>query len=469
MLLTVPVSLADKKFIPIVTKAFSYFPPGENHDLLIVGMDRASSLMAELERGIAPYFRSVNSQRVPNIEPLGWPREGNYLFQQATFIIRSSYAPNEAFLWFEMDCTPIEVDWLSTLQAAYHSDTEKAYSEGKSARRYMGVKQPTLETFNGEMVSAEEAGEHMMTCGIYPNDIVDTVKSINAAVDLGKPFSQHIQWYILPNLIDTPLIQNNWRTKNYRRGDESFIICDAEVVHPLGAKFDNLVTPDAVLVHGCKDGSLTEVATAGRQPIPPPARDSVKYSYPEEVFTPTPASYQPPGVPQFLQTPFAQHQQFIPAAPQTPPPPIQKLSFNDIEKPLNSFAVANEHSGDSFEAPVVTTRAQLGLIPQPQQIITEQTSSADDDLTPVVDELPEYNPPVLEQPSIPIPETPKPEPFISVAKRKKRGPGRPKKRALPALTDEERLRRSEHMKQIVAATKAKKLAALQAQQATANA
>lgn len=412
MLLTVPVSVADHGLIPNLIKAISLFPPGDNHDLLIIGTERNQESMGELEKGIGSWFRQ-SRVHVTSTNPacLGWPREGNYVFQQAAHFIIQNYPAQNGFLWFELDCTPLSKNWLSTLSDEYYRDAEVATRAGTVARRYMGVKQRTYETLAGELVSVEESGYHMAPCGIYPNDLAASVKTLMAITAIGRPFVEHIQWYVTQNLNETNLIQNNWRTGNYRKegGD---IVCDSKVDYGFGTKFNNPIT-DAVLVHGCKDGSLLELVGNGVTASKSPER--VVEKLPEHAFTPDtqPAgAWGPVGNNRSLSR-FTNSTQTVPEYK----PDVPVSLNNNFERPINSFAVNNQHSNEPVEAPKVVTRESLGLpkYDRPARLMAESAAPLDATL---------------------------------VEKPKRRGRGPAKKKQKRNISPEDRERRSAQMKEV---------------------
>jgi hypothetical protein len=58
------------------------------------------------------------------------------------------------------------------------------------------------------------------------------------------------------------LIQNNWRTTEYERQPDGRITCQSIANWAWDKHFNDPVRPDAVLLHGCKDGSLIELFKA---------------------------------------------------------------------------------------------------------------------------------------------------------------------------------------------------------------
>ena len=59
-----------------------------------------------------------------------------------------------------------------------------------------------------------------------------------------------------------PILQNNWRTNGYERNADGGITCQSEANWAWDKHFNDPIQPKTVLVHGCKDGSLTELLRA---------------------------------------------------------------------------------------------------------------------------------------------------------------------------------------------------------------
>lgn len=53
-------------------------------------------------------------------------------------------------------------------------------------------------------------------------------------------------------------MQHNWKTRNYRRKASRIISDNFDMPHP-DLHTNNPIAPDAVVCHGCKDGSLARL------------------------------------------------------------------------------------------------------------------------------------------------------------------------------------------------------------------
>jgi hypothetical protein len=70
----------------------------------------------------------------------------------------------------------------------------------------------------------------------------------------------------------TKFIHHHGRTHNYRR-EGDMIVCDDKDM-PDGISYNGPIPPEAVVVHGCKDGSLSRLLVSPTPEANPP--DAVK-------------------------------------------------------------------------------------------------------------------------------------------------------------------------------------------------
>jgi hypothetical protein len=113
-----------------------------------------------------------------------------------------------------------------------------------------------------------EGDTMMMGCGIYPAHMERDERIKPLIADLAKPewmnprepWDIYLRWAMkIIGVSNTPLIADMWATQNYRMA-EGMIICDS-VDHgeKVVRKREGSISSHALLVHGCKDGSLTEL------------------------------------------------------------------------------------------------------------------------------------------------------------------------------------------------------------------
>ena len=264
MLLVIPVSLSDAKNIPTLEKAFGVFSPGSGHKLLVLGSPNASSSVNEAAQSLSKHFAGNAATYIFDLDcDMGWPTACNTYFQQAAWYIGSTH--DEPWLWYEIDTTPTRTNWLDEIDQAVHTLTAEAQREGRRIPRYFGVSEPTCLEHQGALMPSSNAGRQMAAVGVYPanTENVLTLRAISATNIIWNTF---IRWYVMEEFAELPLIQNNWRTANYRINNQGVIESDSVVNWAWDVHFNKEIGPEVALVHGCRDGSLLEALIKAQTP-----------------------------------------------------------------------------------------------------------------------------------------------------------------------------------------------------------
>lgn len=299
MLLVIPVSRADRKFIPLVTKAFELFPPGSGHKLLVVGSPNSAQDVRELSQKLCIHFAGNASTYIFETDSnLGWPTACNYFFQQAAFYVRSILASDAPWFWFELDSTPLRADWLDEIESACIAAQTRLQRDNKRLL-YFGVRERSCIESQGALLPIEEAGEHMAACGVYPGDMVSRVLTLPTVSATNIPWYTFIRWYVVPQMHAMPLIQNNWQTCGYERQADGRITCQSEANWAWDIHFNKDVRTDAVFLHGCKDGSLIDLLAAECDLLKKEGMPVVNYwtDWQPEAPAPAPAAQAKAGTP----------------------------------------------------------------------------------------------------------------------------------------------------------------------------
>jgi len=252
MKLTIPVSRHDRHLIPNLVKSLESFKPGTDHEIIIFGSREVEQDVLELEKKIKHLFVSSETLII-NDTMLGWPMSCNFYFQQLCKHI-SGKKDTDAFMWFELDTTIIKSNWLDTITDEYYADTTKAIKEKRLPSIYLGARERVYEGRNGELLPESLAGQRMAPIGVYSKEICLS-PVLNSLSLTNRHWTHVIQWYVVKRLKNSQLIQNNWRTKNYRHEQEN-IVCDSDANLAWDIHWNNPLNDNAVLVHGCKDSSL---------------------------------------------------------------------------------------------------------------------------------------------------------------------------------------------------------------------
>lgn len=187
----------------------------------------------------------------------GWPLGPNQMFVDAAV---ECYPKGEPWYFWEPDCVPVKAGWCDILQDEYAKNPSILgcmYNEGT--------------TTGGKKV-------HKLIVGsaIYPPNFFDycplarNLNSYNLSYRSAgvepEPWDVYCRWEFLKIARDTPLIRAYWKSVNYQRKDGKIVFFadspDAQEIQNVTCP-DRVVSMDAVVIHGCKDGSLHKMVQDG--------------------------------------------------------------------------------------------------------------------------------------------------------------------------------------------------------------
>jgi hypothetical protein len=247
MRIVIPISSADADLADSFASALQHFGKSEGFSCLVVAKPTDQPHAEKLVGLLEGLFDSVSTHIFPSDGPTGWPKgPGHYWASTIRHMI--SIQNSEPWLWMELDCTPLCEGWAMKLLTEYNL----------SQKPFMGVIEPTLKTdAEGQIV---KDGEHMVGAGVYPPVVANYSLLWGYASQMDQPFDILCQWEILPHTHNTKLIQHAFRTSNYEVTKEG-IKGTNDPALPKGVDFDRVLSSEAVLHHGCQDGSLFKVLT----------------------------------------------------------------------------------------------------------------------------------------------------------------------------------------------------------------
>lgn len=245
MLIVIPVC---ERELPLAQKLASYIASlggVQRHQVLVAvapscPADRVEAIRATL----APAFASAGILPLEAVLEAGWPRSANSMFSR---VVSQIGIPAQPWFFFEVDNTPLAPTWADQIEEEYNL----------AQKPYLGVVQPAKlrDPQTGEVVKVD--GEFVVGSAVYPRDFCRR-STVWRFLDTDEPFDVRLRWEIRPHAHPTKLIAFNWRSVNYTRADDGRIICD-----PLDSRSITDPIPEtAVLLHGCKDGSLIDLLTA---------------------------------------------------------------------------------------------------------------------------------------------------------------------------------------------------------------
>jgi hypothetical protein len=246
MLIVFPFCQADFKLAHSLAKYMQYLGPYKQHELMLVAQPELSQDAEELEKIIGDQFARI-LRFTPKVGVQKWPVGSNRMFHSVAYHIQQNV---DAPFWFllEPDNIPLKPGWANTLAEEYK----------RTNRPFMGVVHATWwRRADGTFY---QDGIHLNGSAIYPKDTPRYSRLFHTIPDTSYPWDVYWQWEMIKYAAGTNLMQLEWRSFNFRR--------DKKTGEIIGDRAPNVfpdhigiprVRPDAVILHGCKDGSLMQI------------------------------------------------------------------------------------------------------------------------------------------------------------------------------------------------------------------
>ena len=188
----------------------------------------------------------------------GWPLGPNQMFSDAS---THCYNYQEPWYFWEPDCVPMAKDWVDKLEKEFKAEPNKI----------MGSLVGGGMASNGKNVYKLIVGS-----AIYPSKFLDycglaaSLYNYNVAYRTSgvvpEPWDVRCRWVFLEHGRNTELIKSYWKSVNYQWKDGKIVFFaedpEAQAIQGVTCP-DRTVTSEALVVHGCKDGSLHKMAIAG--------------------------------------------------------------------------------------------------------------------------------------------------------------------------------------------------------------
>jgi hypothetical protein len=246
MLVVVPVSSHDKNLIDFFSKSICFFGPYKKHDLLIVSRPSDKKFAKKLFKKISDCFNTSSIYTFKQDGALGWPIGPNFYWKSTIeyLICSKNKSP---WLWMELDCTPVDEGWL-----------DRVYLEYKNCKKpFLGM----VEDLSRE--KKNKRNKYFLGSGIYPADmdiyfrewrLVDKFSDV--------PFDLFCSCFFLKNACKSKLMQNCFRVSDFRCTNNGIRGIN-KVPYDSIYKYDSVIKKNIVLVHGCNDGSLSNLICGG--------------------------------------------------------------------------------------------------------------------------------------------------------------------------------------------------------------
>ena len=274
MNIAIPVSNHDKHLLPTFVKVLQHFGGLEEATICFF---TTPSAKAEAHEAAAALNATVHTFEVDFAG--GWPVASGAQFAATVFTI-PNIGWNGPWLWMELDMLPVKRGWVQAIRNGYTL----------CGSPFMGNVVPTAWVEEGKLVVKED-DLMMMGCGVYPANMDRDQRFRPLLSDLVKPADRNphtpFDFYLRhamnqAGIANTTLIADMWQTHEYKRTGKG-ITCKPVPLDKPRRERGGLVPPEAVLVHGCKDGTLAELLLGAAEYYVPKERVTPKEDPVEEI------------------------------------------------------------------------------------------------------------------------------------------------------------------------------------------
>lgn len=253
MIIVIPISKNDFSSVLNVfgfVKTLKTFGPYLDHELLVVTRPSDVSYAKAIYDLVFDLFQKHDFHVFDEDGPSGWPQGPNYFWKKTIDYLKST--DNQSpWLWMELDLLPLKPNWPDLLEAEYK----------KQNKPFLGTIQDTnIVTSDSYRVII---AKHLQGTAVYPPDIWNHCSVWEYVDRIDKAFDVITQWEVVPRTADTKLIQQGFRTINYKIHTNPLRIQGEDNGDMNGVNsYADPICPDAVLHHGCKDTSLADIVTS---------------------------------------------------------------------------------------------------------------------------------------------------------------------------------------------------------------
>lgn len=247
MLIIIPVSSTDKHLIDDFSDCLNFLGNYLNHELLVVSRPSDASHAIKLLNKIKKQFKTADIYAFDEDGIRGWPEGPNFYWNRTIHHLKSERDNKLPWLWMELDMTPLKKNWINILETEYK----------KRGKYCLGWTQDTTTVTTDQIVI--KLTKHLVGAAIYPPDISVCCDVWQYVDRIATAFDVLCQWQLVPNAHHSELFQHCFRTQNYKQFADGTIKGEDHNGFPAGLQFDYPLDLNAVLHHGCDDGSLARL------------------------------------------------------------------------------------------------------------------------------------------------------------------------------------------------------------------
>lgn len=265
--IAIPVSQADIHLLKPQVDSLEFFGGLQKHTVIFFPTPSVQQMVGTEAHRIKAVCGNTFIHALPrDYEPAGKFGAFNCIFRDVVEALSSRGNVNPWF-WWEMDMSAM-AGCFDRLELEYR----------KIGMPFMGVRRAASEvmrTKDGKPLPDDDPraqGDYMVAVGLYPPNFKDISTMYRYPDRSGEmPTDVTIRHEINKYLHHTDLIAHHWRTGNYRRDGSGQMVCD-DWKHIGGyPSYAGTVSPMAVCVHGCKDGTASQLLMSGPSTVSSPA------------------------------------------------------------------------------------------------------------------------------------------------------------------------------------------------------
>ena len=188
----------------------------------------------------------------------GWPLGPNQMFSDAS---THCYRYQEPWYFWEPDCVPMAKDWVDKLEKEFKTEPNKIMGSLVGG----GMASNGKNVYKLIVGSAIYPAKFLDYCGLAASLYNYNVAYRTSGV-VPEPWDVRCRWVFLEHGRNTELIKSYWKSVNYQWKDGKIVFFaedpEAQAIQGVTCP-DRIVSNEALVVHGCKDGSLHKMAIAG--------------------------------------------------------------------------------------------------------------------------------------------------------------------------------------------------------------
>jgi hypothetical protein len=250
MIIVIPVSKNDfNNHLNVFgfIKTLRHFGACKNHKLLVVVRPSDLKYANAVYNNVSDLFSKPEMHVFEEDGPEGWPQGPNFYWKHTISYLKE-IGNKDPWFWMEMDCLPLKNNWADLLQKEYI----------KKKKPFLGTIQDTT-TVTSDMIRINIA-KHLQGTAVYPPKVHEQCTIWEYVDRVPTAFDVICQWEMIPRTADTKLIQQGFRTVNYKFLHNPLRIKGEDNGDLNGVvAYDQPINPEAVIHHGCKDTSLSEI------------------------------------------------------------------------------------------------------------------------------------------------------------------------------------------------------------------